>query len=220
LSRVTSLSQGFRDVQCHGWGQFYINNYTFAKAINVEVDFILKALAVWLCAVLLWPMLTKLLVSRIYTVERFFLFRGVEWGWVHLVRWPLIGVLNRPRIVDGYGAFDGMRIGRGNRSTRRKPTPVALCPPQIPHELTWGRTLAAEVGSRRLIAWARHGPPSNFRTKDECWIGKDSKGSICLVRSESGESRPRLEPSTSRIPPRQPALWGSLRRFFDISFQF
>jgi hypothetical protein len=33
-----------------------------------------------------------------------------------------------------------MRIGRGNRSTRRKPAPVPLCPPQIPHDLTWART--------------------------------------------------------------------------------
>jgi hypothetical protein len=26
----------------------------------------------------------------------------------------------------------GMKIGRGNRSTRRKPAPAPLCPPQIP----------------------------------------------------------------------------------------
>jgi hypothetical protein len=30
------------------------------------------------------------------------------------------------------GEFGGMKIGRGNRSTRRKPAPVPLCPPQIP----------------------------------------------------------------------------------------
>jgi hypothetical protein len=30
------------------------------------------------------------------------------------------------------GEFGGMKIGRGNRSTRRKPVPVPLCPPQIP----------------------------------------------------------------------------------------
>jgi hypothetical protein len=29
-----------------------------------------------------------------------------------------------------------MRTGRGNRSTRRKPAPVPLCPPKIPHDLT------------------------------------------------------------------------------------
>jgi hypothetical protein len=34
------------------------------------------------------------------------------------------------------GEFGGMMIGRGNRSTRRKPAPVPLYPPQIPHDLT------------------------------------------------------------------------------------
>jgi hypothetical protein len=29
-----------------------------------------------------------------------------------------------------------MRIGRGNRSTRRKPAPVPPCSPQNPHDLT------------------------------------------------------------------------------------
>jgi hypothetical protein len=39
---------------------------------------------------------------------------------------------------DEYGAVGGMRIGRGNRSTRRKPNPVPLCPPEISHDLTMG----------------------------------------------------------------------------------
>jgi hypothetical protein len=42
-------------------------------------------------------------------------------------------------------------IGRGNRSTRRKPAPVLLFPPQTPHA-TWMRTWATTVGSQRLIA--------------------------------------------------------------------
>jgi hypothetical protein len=29
--------------------------------------------------------------------------------------------------------YGGKMIGRGNQSTRRKPTPVPLCPQQIPH---------------------------------------------------------------------------------------
>jgi hypothetical protein len=33
------------------------------------------------------------------------------------------------------GEFGGMMIGRENRSTRRKPAPVSLCPPQTPHTL-------------------------------------------------------------------------------------
>jgi hypothetical protein len=40
-------------------------------------------------------------------------------------------------IDDGHcGAIGGMKIGKGNRSTRRKPAPVPLCPPQIPHDQT------------------------------------------------------------------------------------
>jgi hypothetical protein len=31
---------------------------------------------------------------------------------------------------------------RRNRNTRMKPVPVPLCPPQIPHDLTWARTRA------------------------------------------------------------------------------
>jgi hypothetical protein len=34
------------------------------------------------------------------------------------------------------GAFGGMMIGKGTRSTRKKSAPVPFCPPQIPHDLT------------------------------------------------------------------------------------
>jgi hypothetical protein len=45
------------------------------------------------------------------------------------------GLLYQPQMVgDGdYGEIGGMKIGRGNRSTGRKPAPAQLCPPQIPH---------------------------------------------------------------------------------------
>jgi hypothetical protein len=59
---------------------------------------------------------------------------------------------------DDCGAVGGMRTGRGNRSIRRKPAPVPLCPPQIPHDLTWARTWTSAVGSRRLTAWAMARP--------------------------------------------------------------
>jgi hypothetical protein len=54
------------------------------------------------------------------------------------------------------GEIGGM-IGRGNRSTRRKPAPVPLCPPQIPR-VARTRTRAAAVGSQRLTAELRHSP--------------------------------------------------------------
>jgi hypothetical protein len=40
-----------------------------------------------------------------------------------------------------------MRIGRSNRSVQRKPAPLSVCPPQIPHDLTLERTRAAAVGT-------------------------------------------------------------------------
>jgi hypothetical protein len=48
------------------------------------------------------------------------------------------------------GEIGGM-IGRGNRSTRRKPATVPLCPPQTPHAAQT-RTRAAAVGSQSLTA--------------------------------------------------------------------
>jgi hypothetical protein len=49
-------------------------------------------------------------------------FLGVGWGWVHLVRRPLTGLLYQTRMIVKYREFGGMRITR--RSTRRKPAPV------------------------------------------------------------------------------------------------
>jgi hypothetical protein len=67
---------------------------------------------------------------------------------------------NRP-IVLGTGDYDdgqiGGMIGKENRSTQRKPAPVPLCPPQIPHTARM-RTRAAAVGSQRLTAWAMARP--------------------------------------------------------------
>jgi hypothetical protein len=64
------------------------------------------------------------------------------------------GLLYQPRMIDDdeCGADGGMRISRENPSTRRKPFPLSLCPPQIPHNLTWVRTRVATVGNQRLTA--------------------------------------------------------------------
>jgi hypothetical protein len=53
------------------------------------------------------------------------------------------------------GEIGGM-IGRGNRSTQRKPAPVPLCPPQIPHAARM-RTRATMAGRQRLTTKLRHG---------------------------------------------------------------
>jgi hypothetical protein len=65
-----------------------------------------------------------------------------------------IGLLYQTEIIDDgdCGAIDGMKIGRGKRSTRRKPAPVPLCPSKIPRDLTQARTRAAAVGNQRLTA--------------------------------------------------------------------
>jgi hypothetical protein len=46
------------------------------------------------------------------------------------------GLLYQPWMIgDGdCGEIGGMKIGRGNRSTPRKPAPAPLCPRQIPHD--------------------------------------------------------------------------------------
>jgi hypothetical protein len=50
---------------------------------------------------------------------------------------PLGTAATNMPIVPALGDYDvgeiGGMIGRVNRSTRRKPVPVPLCPPQIPH---------------------------------------------------------------------------------------
>jgi hypothetical protein len=76
-----------------------------------------------------------------------------KWGEVRMISlrtsaniWPIVPA---PDDDDEYGAVSGMIIGRGNRSTRRKPAPVSLCPPQIPLDHTRARTRAPAMGSRR-----------------------------------------------------------------------
>jgi hypothetical protein len=62
---------------------------------------------------------------------------------------PPFGLLYQPRMMDDdeWGSVGGIN-GRGNLCTQRKPAPVLLCRPQIPHDLAW----AAAVGNWPLIA--------------------------------------------------------------------
>jgi hypothetical protein len=86
----------------------------------------------------------------------------VGWDWVQLLRRPLIGLLYQPRMTDGdeCGAVYGFRIDKGYRRIRTEPEPVSLCPPQIPYDVTYARTRAAEVETLRLTAWAMARPLS------------------------------------------------------------
>jgi hypothetical protein len=61
-------------------------------------------------------------------------------------------LLYQPKMMmddDKCGPVSGM-LGKGNLSAQRKPASVPLCPPQIPHDLTWARTRAAAVGTPQL----------------------------------------------------------------------
>jgi hypothetical protein len=70
------------------------------------------------------------------------------------------GLLYQPQMIgDGdCGEMGGMKIDRGNRSTRRKPAPAPLCLPKIPHHYTRVGPRAAAVASQRLTAWAMARP--------------------------------------------------------------
>jgi hypothetical protein len=81
----------------------------------------------------------------------------VGWsGTSSLLLRPLLAYCSIVMDDDECGAIGGM-LGRGNRSTRIKPAPMPLCPPQISHGMNLARTQAAAVGSRRLTAWATDG---------------------------------------------------------------
>jgi hypothetical protein len=68
---------------------------------------------------------------------------GMEWNQVHCwgYCWPIVPAPHD----DECGA-----VSRGNQSIQRKPAPMPLYPPQIPHDLTQ----AAAVESQWLTAWA------------------------------------------------------------------
>jgi hypothetical protein len=69
------------------------------------------------------------------------------------------GLLCQPRVI--VKQMECRLAGETNRSSRRKPAPAPLCPPQIPHDYTRVRTRAAAVGSHRLTAWALARPSPN-----------------------------------------------------------
>jgi hypothetical protein len=43
-------------------------------------------------------------------------------------------------MINEHEALEGMRTGRGNRSTRRKPVPMPSYPPYNPNDMTWDLT--------------------------------------------------------------------------------
>jgi hypothetical protein len=108
----------------------------------------------------------------------------VESNWVHSAPRPLIGLLCQSPCYYDDGEIGGM-IGRGNRSPRRKPAPVPLCPPQTPTccpDAKPGHRCAKPTANRLSYgtAWA-HEPSSPAQTLGswdriplEAWI------SVCV----------------------------------------
>jgi hypothetical protein len=87
-----------------------------------------------------------------------------------------------------------MRIGKGNRSTRRKPASVPLYTPQIPYEVTWARTRATAVGSRRQTArqfW--YTKPIQFAGA-EVLKALSMKGTVCAAVGTKWTSRELYRP--------------------------
>jgi hypothetical protein len=69
---------------------------------------------------------------------------GVHTGSIRYVGHLMACCISAPGDCDG-GELGGMKIGRGNRSTRRKPAPAPLCPPRIPFDQNRARTRAAAM---------------------------------------------------------------------------
>jgi hypothetical protein len=91
--------------------------------------------------------LLKSVCQSVALCSLFIFFNSYSGGGVKMG--PLGTAATNRRIVPAPVDYDDgeigrMMIGRGNRSTRRKPAPVPLCPPQIPYALS-GR----EPGSPR-----------------------------------------------------------------------
>jgi hypothetical protein len=53
------------------------------------------------------------------------------------------------KMIQEYGAVDGIRIGKRNPSARGKLTPMPLSEPQIPHGLTWGSGQGCRSGKQK-----------------------------------------------------------------------
>jgi hypothetical protein len=64
--------------------------------------------------------------------------------------WPIVSA---PGDYDD-GEFGEMKIGRGNRSTRRKPAPAPLCPLQIPLDQNWATILFDSASNRGYSSYA------------------------------------------------------------------
>jgi hypothetical protein len=89
-----------------------------------------------------------------------------------------------------------MKIGIGNRNTRRKPALVPLCTPQIPHDLTLARNWAASVSlnSRYITLVARE---TDIACHLRHWLQRRSMTPAAWSRNDGAGTR--LPTVTSRL---------------------
>jgi hypothetical protein len=90
--------------------------------------------------------------------------------------------------------------GKGNRSTRRKPASVPLCPLQIPCDPAWVLTRATAVGCQRLTAWAMVRPYYSPEGKEQNHEEPYSIYTAPCPRLEIDDSRIQLRLESVRYP--------------------
>jgi hypothetical protein len=82
-------------------------------------------------------------------------------------------------------------FGRGNRSTRRKPAPGPLCPPQNPSWRPGLEPQTAVVGSQRLTAWAMARPIHGLDV-DSVNSSSNYLAYLCIPASETTLHQKRM----------------------------
>jgi hypothetical protein len=94
---------------------------------------------------------------NITSIRMFFPWR---WGGSSTLAWmpTYVSILRIPQMVWVWRATVEWYWQGTTEELGEKPFPVPLCPPQIPHGLTWARTRASAVTGRRLTAWAMARP--------------------------------------------------------------
>jgi hypothetical protein len=79
-----------------------------------------------------------------------------RWGGSSTQAWmpAYVSMVNIPQMIWVWRATVELYWQGKTEELGEKPVPVPLCPPQIPHGLTWARTRASAVRGRRLTTWA------------------------------------------------------------------
>jgi hypothetical protein len=120
--------------------------------------------------------------------------------------------IGQPQMTDDgdCGAIGGMKICRGNRSTRRKSVSAPLCPPQIPHDQTPGSNPGRRGGkpATNRLSYGAASPRARVRLEE---LGR------LKIQRYHWESNPQL-PACSTVP--QPNTLPRVRFLASTSTSF